>query len=88
MLQRLVLRAIASYQSAGGGRRWFGVECNFEPSCSEYARQSITRFGLRRGLSLALGRLRRCRQPDAVCKCLDPVPATPEDGRNAPPAGR
>jgi putative component of membrane protein insertase Oxa1/YidC/SpoIIIJ protein YidD len=74
MLKALALRAIARYRDTGGGYRWFGVDCNFEPSCSAYAQQAIGRFGLYRGLSLAWNRIRRCRARDCVCKCLEPVP--------------
>jgi uncharacterized protein len=34
--------------------------CKFYPSCSEYAVQAITRFGILRGLVLAAWRLLRC----------------------------
>lgn len=74
MLKDLVLRVIARYRETGGGRRWFGVDCNFEPSCSAYAQEAVGRFGLYRGLSLAWNRIRRCRARDCVCKCLEPIP--------------
>jgi hypothetical protein len=38
----------------------FGSRCKYYPSCSEYAAQSITRFGILRGLILAGWRLLRC----------------------------
>jgi putative membrane protein insertion efficiency factor len=34
--------------------------CRFFPSCSEYAAQAVTRYGLFRGSWLALRRLLRC----------------------------
>ena len=49
-----------------------GPACRFEPSCSEFARQAITRHGTRRGSLLALGRLSRCH-PFADGG-FDPVP--------------
>ncbi len=72
--RRCVLRAIAAYRGSGGGRRWFGIDCNFEPSCSAFAEEAIARFGLRRGAAMAWRRIRRCRARDSVCKCLEPVP--------------
>jgi putative membrane protein insertion efficiency factor len=38
----------------------FGSRCKYYPSCSEYAVQAISRFGILRGLVLAGWRLLRC----------------------------
>jgi uncharacterized protein len=38
----------------------FGERCKYYPSCSEYAAQAISRFGILRGLVLAGWRLLRC----------------------------
>jgi uncharacterized protein len=37
-----------------------GQRCKYYPSCSEYAAQAITKFGILRGLVLAGWRLLRC----------------------------
>jgi len=37
-----------------------GSGCRFTPTCSEYAAESIRRFGAARGTVLALRRLGRC----------------------------
>lgn len=51
-----------------------GSRCRFHPSCSDYARIAIARFGAGRGSLLALWRIARC-QP--LCKGgFDPVPET------------
>jgi len=76
---RLVLRSIAAYRVSGGGKRWFGIDCNFEPSCSAYAEAAIGRHGLWRGGFMAWRRIRRCRVRDSVCKCLEPVPGDSGD---------
>jgi len=34
--------------------------CRFKPSCSEYAYQSIERFGVIKGLPMAIWRVMRC----------------------------
>src|SRR5262249_17898458 len=36
------------------------VRCRFDPSCSSYAREAITRYGLPKGFLLAAGRILRC----------------------------
>jgi len=49
-----------------------GARCRFHPSCSDYARGAVTRFGPWRGSLLALWRIGRC-QP--LCTGgFDPVP--------------
>ena len=37
-----------------------GQRCKYYPTCSEYAAQAIGRFGILRGLVLAVWRLLRC----------------------------
>ncbi|PLX45926.1 MAG: membrane protein insertion efficiency factor YidD [Desulfobacteraceae bacterium] len=46
--------------------------CRFYPTCSEYAYQSIVRYGLLKGFLLALKRIFRCHpfHPGGI----DPVP--------------
>src|SRR5271170_768953 len=38
----------------------YGPACRFEPSCSEYAQQAISTYGVIRGSTLAARRLARC----------------------------
>ena len=71
---KLLGRGLKKYQRGGGGKAWFGVDCNFEPSCSEYAYQAIARFGVCKGLRLAFCRICRCNNPDQVGKITDEVP--------------
>ncbi|WP_239739959.1 MULTISPECIES: membrane protein insertion efficiency factor YidD [Luteibacter] len=70
MVTRLLLILISFY------KRWLspllGARCRFHPSCSDYARVAIARFGPARGAVLGTWRILRC-QP--LCEGgHDPVP--------------
>ena len=54
---------------------YLGPRCRFHPSCSQYALEAITRFGVLKGTGLALWRLARCApwHPGG----FDPVPGGP-----------
>lgn len=70
--KRLALHLIECYQQSGGGSKHFNTECNFEPSCSEYAKQAINRLGIWKALPVVIERLQRCNDPDKVDKDADP----------------
>ena len=63
-----------------------GNRCRYYPSCSEYAAQAITRFGILRGLVLAGWRLLRCNpwshggfdpvEQQRLFKSRSPVPSS------------
>ncbi|NOU10056.1 MAG: membrane protein insertion efficiency factor YidD [Nitrospira sp.] len=38
----------------------YGRTCRFEPSCSQYASDAITKYGALQGLGLAILRLLKC----------------------------
>ena len=75
VVRKLVCRLIERYQSRGGGAHYFATDCNFTPTCSEYAKQAIEHHGLAKGLPVALKRIRRCTLPDLVEKIHDPFVA-------------
>jgi putative membrane protein insertion efficiency factor len=39
---------------------WFGRQCRYVPTCSDYAAQALTEHGPWRGSVLAVGRVCRC----------------------------
>lgn len=39
---------------------WFGQQCRFTPTCSEYTRQAILKHGALKGAWLGLKRVGRC----------------------------
>jgi putative membrane protein insertion efficiency factor len=57
-MRRLLLLPIRAYQRVLSPM--FGERCRYYPSCSEYAAQAISTFGILRGLVLAGWRLLRC----------------------------
>lgn len=50
----------------------FGGGCRFQPTCSEYAKETIEKFGALRGTGLSLKRLFKCRPFGGFG--YDPVP--------------
>ncbi len=49
------------------------ARCRFMPTCSEYALEAITRYGVYKGGCLAIKRLLRCH-PFSSCHGYDPLP--------------
>ncbi len=73
-VRKLVIALIKCYQFAMSP--FLGNNCRFYPGCSEYARIAIERFGLIRGIGMALYRLLRCHP---WCQGgYDPVPKNSE----------
>jgi len=73
--QEIVLKLLEAWQWT---RRFRRPACRFYPSCSEYTRQSVEKYGLASGLCLGMVR---------ICKChpfhdggVDEVPETLEPG--------
>ncbi len=51
-----------------GGRN----ACRFTPTCSEYTKQAIEKYGVVRGIKMGLNRISRCRPGGGFG--YDPVP--------------
>lgn len=73
VLTKLVLAFIGFYRAALSPA--IPSSCRFYPTCSTYAYEAVSAWGLRRGLRLALGRLGRCRPLGPYG--YDPVPERP-----------
>ena len=69
---KLVCNLINYYQRKGGGTKFFNTDCNFEPTCSEYAKQVLQNKGLIAAAPIIINRLRRCNDPDKVEREADP----------------
>jgi len=80
LMKTAVLALIAFYQSSLSPS--IPSSCRFYPTCSGYAYQAVSTWGVRHGLRLALRRLLRCR-PFGGYGC-DPVPAREEASEVGP----
>jgi putative membrane protein insertion efficiency factor len=58
MMKRLLLAAIRGYRYLLSP--WWGNQCRFVPSCSEYAAHAVEQHGALRGSWLAMRRVARC----------------------------
>ena len=70
LLEALLLLPIVFYQRVISP--FTPPSCRFTPTCSEYARQAIAKYGPFKGLWLALKRLSRCHPWGG--SGYDPVP--------------
>ncbi len=54
----VVAAALALYQRAISPL--LGPNCRYYPSCSQYAKEAVLKYGVRRGVALAAWRVVRC----------------------------
>lgn len=57
-VRRLLAFAIVAYQRTISPL--LGPNCRYYPSCSQYAKEAVLKYGALRGSWLAAGRLARC----------------------------
>jgi len=55
---RLLILAVRGYQITLGP--WFGGQCRFVPSCSQYFIEAVEKYGALRGAWKGLCRIGRC----------------------------
>lgn len=70
-MKRVFLRLIAFYQRHISP--CFPARCRFSPTCSQYAKEAIEKYGAGKGLWLAVRRIMRCH-PFYKGDYFDPVP--------------
>lgn len=57
-MKRLLLALVRGYRLLLSP--WWGNQCRFTPTCSEYAIEALERHGAARGTWLAMRRVARC----------------------------
>ncbi len=72
-MKKFLVAVIDKYQKIGGGERMFSVECNYTPSCSEYTKQAIVKYGAIKGLIIGFKRIRRCTDKNLTKKIIDNI---------------
>ena len=70
-MKRFFLKMIRFYQTSVSPL--FPARCRYVPTCSEYARQAVEKYGAAKGGWLALKRFSRCH-PFHKGGWYDPVP--------------
>lgn len=70
---RVYVGLVEFYQADISPRLRSYIRCRYEPTCSEYSKQAVTRFGITEGLVLSWRRLRSC-QRTVTPGTVDPVP--------------
>lgn len=66
-MKKILLKAIKTYQKYLS----FGTNCRFQPTCSKYAYEAISKYGTIKGLYLGIRRVLRCHPYSSGG--LDPV---------------
>lgn len=70
MLKNISLKLIELYQNIPGN--WH-FSCRFYPTCSNYAKEAITKYGFLKGIFLSIKRILRCNPFGG--SGYDPVPS-------------
>ena len=58
MMKKVFIKLIEFYQKAISP--WLGHNCKYYPTCSEYAKQAIEKYGAIKGTLISFKRILRC----------------------------
>ncbi len=60
-MKKLVIKLINGYQKyLSPLKRSFNIKCKYYPSCSEYTKQAIEKYGVLRGVGMGIVRIFKC----------------------------
>lgn len=86
MFKNFVVSLITFYQHTlspdHGPLKVFGGVCRFAPTCSEYTKQAVERFGVVKGLTLGIKRVSRCHPFNAGGVDLVPIQSPKSKAQN------
>jgi putative component of membrane protein insertase Oxa1/YidC/SpoIIIJ protein YidD len=74
---RVYVGLVEFYQAGISPQLRSYIACRYEPTCSEYSKQAVERFGILEGLALSWRRLNSC-QRTVPMGTADPVPELQE----------
>lgn len=74
LISKYAILIIDKYQSKYKRTILGNIECNFYPTCSEYTKICISRFGLINGIILGYKRIKRCSNKYLVNRITDNPP--------------
>ena len=57
-MRRFIITLIKAYRFLLSP--WFGMHCRFTPTCSVYSQEAVEKYGVLKGLYLAIRRILRC----------------------------
>ena len=57
-MKKALILIVVFYQKAISP--WMGKRCRFYPTCSEYSKQALTKYGVIKGLYLSIKRIIKC----------------------------
>ncbi len=70
-MKRVLLKLLSFYQKSISP--YFPARCRYSPTCSQYAKEAVEKYGAAKGSWLALRRFLRCH-PFHKGDYFDPVP--------------
>ena len=60
-MKRIFIKIIEFYQKyISSSLHFWGIDCKFTPTCSEYTKQAIEKYGVIKGVFLGIFRILRC----------------------------